>query len=356
MIEIRNDSGVFLQLPEGAKITVEIASTIFNTDDVLSGSYSYPFRFPLTDSNQKFISSGHLPERDIKPELPVTVNLGLLNFKALMGYKTSGQYANGYLLIDLATVADRLRTESLRTLVKEQVRVSSAEGLPVPSLRTLAEAPPGQYPIVFPPFRNPEMVEQDFRPVKEVGPPVKYDETYRRPTIVNRFRTGTADIYSNAVAGLTPDVMLVPMVYFTWLVRYVCDKIGFSASGSLFTDTDLSRLVIFNTQSVPGQNVNTGEYVVEVSRHLPDLSIGEFFKAIRSYVGCSIDFDARTRTARFNTYHALRRASGYLDLSDGVIPDREAFEYSGVNGFKIKSHIEQNDKALVENNQCIALK
>lgn len=351
MIEIRNTAGLALQLPPDARVSVELVGTILNTDDVLAGSYSYPFRFPLTDHNIRFIQSGHLPERDIQPELSVRVTLGPLSFTALMGYKTSGLYADGYFLIDLAEVAERLRTSSLRTLVKEQVRVTSAEGLPVPSLRALADAPPGQYPIVFPPFRNPEMVEADYRPITALGPPVAYDETYKRPLIVNRYRTGTLDVYRNAVAGMTPDTLLVPMVYLTWLLRYVCAQLGFTAAGSLLTDPDLNRLVLFNTQTVPGQNIDTGEYVVEISRHLPDITVSEFFKALRTYVGCSIDFDARSRTARFDTYRALRRVSSYLDMSEGIVADQLSLERSGVSGFIIKSQPDSQDKALTESNQ-----
>ncbi|MCF0071270.1 hypothetical protein LZD49_12385 [Dyadobacter sp. CY261] len=340
MLEIRNPNGLILELPADQRLNIEINSTIFDTDDVIRGSYSYPFEFGLTPNNCRFIGNSHLPESPPQDDIKVTVRSGPFQFGALLTFKTSGSVATAALLIDLGEIADKIRNVPVREFVTEHFFVSTDETSGAPTMLKLATAPAGRYPIVFPPFHNSEMVDAEFKPVNSQGAPI----SFTRPTIVNVCYPGVeGPVYSDTLLG-TGDRLLVPMVYMTWLISYICSKLGFTASGSLLTDPVLSRLIIYNTQTTPGLSIDTAGYTVEIGRHLGTYSVSEFFKAVRAWIGVSIDINVTNRKAIFNTYKALTRQADYVDLSKSVIPETEGVEKSETKGFTVTAFKDDSDK------------
>lgn len=340
MLEIRNAAGLTLELPADQRLTIEINSTIFDTDDVIRGSYSYPFKFGLSPNNCRFIGNSHLPESPPAADIQVMVKTGPFQFAALLTFRTQGLYADAALLIDLGEIADKIRNVPVREFVTEQLFISTSEISDSATLLKLATATPNRYPCVFPPFHNSEMVDEGFKPVDSQGKPL----SYTRPTMVNVCYPGTPEpLYSNTELG-SGDRLLVPMVYMCWLISYICQKLGFTASGSLFTDPVLSRLIIYNTQTTPGLSIDTGGYTVEIGRHLGTYSVSEFFKAIRAYIGVSIDINLTSRKAVFNTYNAMTRTADYVDLSSSVVPETDGVEKSATKGFTVTAAKDDSDK------------
>ncbi|SDE20182.1 hypothetical protein SAMN04487996_10423 [Dyadobacter soli] len=334
MLEIRNADGLMLELPADQSITVELNSTIFDTDDVFRGSYSYPFEFGLSPHNCRFIGNSHLPESPVATDMKVSVRSRPFHFDALLTFKTTGNKANASLLIDLGELADQIRNVPVREFVTERFFVTTDETGETPSMRKLATAPPSRYPCVFPPFHNSEMVDAEFKPT----------ENYKAPTIVNVCYPGLPEpVYSNTLHG-TGDRLLVPFIYVGWLITYICNKLGFSASGSFFNDPVLSRLVIYNTQTTPGLTVDTAGYTVEIGRHLGEYSISEFFKALRSYIGMSIDFNFTTRKAVFSTYKSLAALQDYTDISSMIVPNTEGVDKNTGKGYNVKVSTDSSDK------------
>ncbi len=333
MLQIKNDTGHTLQLPEDQKLTVEINSTIFDTDDVIKGSYSYPFRFGLNENNRKFIRNGQLMESLVEPDMKVRVTAGAHSFVATLTYKTSGLYADAALFIDMGALADQIRNVPLREFVTEKFVIGTEELPGRVTLLSLATAPPNTYPVVFPPFYNEDMVDKDWRPLDSSGNPVS---SYKRPTTMNSFlpHIGT---YINQANG-EGDFMFVPMVYMCWLITYLCRKLGFSTAGSLFTDPELCRIVLFNTQSTPGQQ--GGNYEVEVGRHLGTLTISSFFKALRAHVGISIDLDTAAKVATFNVFRAIKQNKESLDFSFWFVPGTYGIDHAGTGGFVVNTFAE----------------
>ncbi|SEI39294.1 hypothetical protein SAMN05216327_101182 [Dyadobacter sp. SG02] len=334
MLEIRNSEGKVLELPEDQTITIEINSTIFDADEALRGSYSYPFTFGLSPNNCLFIGNSHLPESPISTDLKVSVRSEPFHFNALLTFTTSGNKADAALLIDLGELADQIRNVPVREFVTERIFIGTDETANVATMRKMAVAPPNRYPCVFPPFHNSEMVEAEFKP----------NANYKAPTIVNVCYPGTPEpVYSNTLLG-TGDRLLTPFIYVGWLITYICTKLGFAASGTFFSDPVLSRLVIYNTQTVPGLSVDTGGYTVEIGRHLGDYSISEFFKALRTYVGLSIDFNLTSRKAIFNTYKSMASSNAYTDISEMIVPETYGIDKSAGKGYNIKVFSDGSDK------------
>lgn len=341
MLEIRNSAGLALQLPTNQKLTVEINSTIFDTDDVIRGSYSYPFKFGLTPANCVFIRNSHLPESPVQPDMQVSVRSGPFQFNALLTFTTSGVYADAALLIDLGEIADKIRNVPVREFVTERFFVGTDETGSGVTMLKLATAPPNRYPVVFPPFHNSEMIEADFKPVNSSNQPIP---NYVRQTIANVCYPGISEpSYSDTQLG-SGDRLIVPMVYLGWLISYICAKLGFTASGTLLTDPVLSRLIIYNTQSTPGMSPDNAGYTIEIGRHLGTYSISELFKAVRSFIGVSIDINVTGRKAVFNTYKSLAESTAYIDLSGAVVPGSDGVEKSSRKGFTVKAFADTNDK------------
>lgn len=333
MLQIRNSAGLVLQLPADQKLSIEINSTIFDTDDIIRGSYSYPFDFQLNDNNCRFIDNGHLPEVTVSTDINVLVTTGPHSFAAILSYTTEGEKADASLLIDLGAIADQMRNTSLREFVTEILLIDSLELPDKVSLLSLATAEPNTYPVVFPPFLNPQMIDSDFKPTA----------TYRNVTISNYYYTGSG--YAHSLAG-QGDLLFVPMVYLCWLLTYVCRKLGFGVQGSLFTDPELSRIILFNTQTTPGLSRETGQFKVEVGRHLPDVAIADFMKSLRAYLGLSIDVDMSFRKVTFNVYREIKSRRNYLDVTRHLVAGSLGNERRGPGGFVVKTKIYSQDKSI----------
>jgi hypothetical protein len=341
MLEIRNDAGLSLQLPADQRLTVEINSTIFDTDDIIRGSYSYPFKFGLNENNCRFIADGHLPEVALQPEMRVAVSAGPHSFFATLTYKTSGIEADAALLIDLGEITDQIRNTSLREFVTETLVISTLELGAKPTFQKLAEAEPNTYPVVFPPFFNSDQVEKDWKPLDSSGNEIG---SYARPVLHNLYYPDL-DMYTGTLLG-HGDVIFVPMVYTCWLVQHICQKLGFAAQGTLFTDPVLSRLILFNTQSIAGLDPQTGEYLVKVGLHLGDDTIATFFKALRAYLGLSIEVDVTAKKVVFNTYRSLRKTREMVNISAELVPGSQGVDQGIDGGYVVNTYVDDADKYL----------
>lgn len=315
-----------LDLPEGQTITLELVSMLLGSSEVLQGSYSYPFKFPLNEANRQFIDNGHLPEANVPAELPVLVSEGTFAFQALMGYTIDGKYADAYLLVDLGEIADIIKNVPIREFVSETFLVSTledgyGEG---PSMRDLSLAEPSLYPIVFAPFLAENFVDDSFKP----------SESYKRPVLINPYLPGvTNGIFLNTIEGAEGGILHVPLIYLVWLLKYISVKLGFRPTGPALNDENLKRLVLFNTQAIPGHT--GGTYTIQIERHLPFETISAFFSALRDYLGLGVFFSASDKTAYFATYVHLRRVEQSIDLSDSYIPGSDKIENGEWKGFRI---------------------
>ncbi len=326
-----------LDLPEGQTITLELVSMLLGSSEVLQGSYSYPFKFPLNEANRQFIDNGHLPEANVPAELPVLVSEGTFAFQALMGYQTEGKYADAYLLVDLGEIADIIKNQPIREFVSETFLVSTledgyGEG---PSMRDLAEAEPSFYPIVFAPFLAENFVDESFEPTP----------SYKRPVLINPCLPGISrTIFLNTIEGAEGGIIHVPLVYLVWLLKYISVKLGFRPLGPALIDDNLKRLVLFNTQAIPGHT--GGTYTVHIERHLPFETISGLFSALRDYLGLGVFFNATDKTAYFATYTQLRRVESSIDLSDAYIPGSDKVNRGDWKGYRVFNDIDEGDEKL----------
>ncbi|GAB3177700.1 hypothetical protein [Telluribacter humicola] len=342
MLELRNHAGLTLQLPPDSRITVEILSTILNTDEVLRGSYSYPFRFPLSPHNIRFLGVGYSPEQLANVEMPVTLAVdGMPVERGLMSFKIMGRYADAYLKLHLGEVASKVRELRLRQAVNEPFSLGSSEEQVKATLVRLHTADPATYPVVFPPFRNDLMIEPEYTTGRA---------NYTRPTLFNRYQTNDGTLFFDSQLSYYyqyGERELVPMLYLTWLIRKICAVLGFTAVGSWLHHPEVERFILFNTQTVPGLNYATGANI-ELSQHVPDMSVGDFLKALRAFKGLGVFFDGRARQVRFVDYRTLRSSSQYQDFTDGFIPESDQYDQPDQGGYTLKNYVEETDELYKE--------
>lgn len=364
MIEIRNERGT-LQLPMGEKLSVELVSTILNTDQVLQGSYSYPFRFPLNEHNLSWLGGGATAEQLARRDYAVHLYAdGIPLERGAMTYRVSGQYADAYLKLDLGEVAGRVRELRLRDLMNERFALGNTLVDVWRKLDELTQAAPGVVPVVFPPFRNELMIEPEFVGVPNTG--------YVRPVVFNRYTPWVNVLqpglmvpafYGGAghlsVVGLHPHShALVPMLSLVYVVRRFAQKLGFTAMGEWLSEPEVMKLIVFNTQAMPdidpaAWNAPTealpgGTHYVEMGRHVPDMSVGDFIKALRGWMGVGVFFNSKTRSVRFKAYRSMKNEAGYQDFTEGFIPATDQYTTPEKTGYTLTNYREEADEALKE--------
>jgi hypothetical protein len=365
VIEIRNEKGRTLQLPMGEKLSVELISTILNTDQVLQGSYSYPFRFPLNEHNLSWLGGGATAEQLARRDYAVHLYAeGIPLERGAMSYRVSGKYANAYLKLDLGEVAGKLRELRLRDLMNERYPLGSSLVDVWRKLDELTQAAPGVAPLVFPPFRNELMVEPEF-----VGAPAS---GYERQVVFNRYRPWVNVLQPGPMvpaffggAGHLVNPLahqhrhgLVPMLSLVYVLRRFAQKLGFTAMGEWLSDTEVNKLILFNTQVMPDipatawNNASAalpgGTYYVEMGRHVPDMSVGDFIKALRGWMGVGIFFNSKTRSVRFKAYRTMKNESSYQDFTQGFIPDTDQYDTPDKTGYTLTNYREDGDELLKE--------
>lgn len=336
MIAITNEKGVTLDLPAGQKLTIEIVSTILNTDDVLRGSYSFPFSFPLNANNRNFIG-GYTIDQISAYEIPVTIYVnGVILEKGILGYKIGSKVADGFVKLHMGEVANKIRDTNLRDMFSESIALAYSLDDLVETMKDLDTAPPASVPFVFPIFVNTLMIEDD-----------KAEPSRSGVNGFNLYVSGAEYGHKfDALGGAEQN--LVPMFYLTWIIKDISLKLGFRAQGSWLTDDEIERLIIFNTQTMPGYDFSKISYDVIPGLHLPDITIAEFFKRLKSFFGLGIFFDPKNRTVTYESYKHIRQKAEYQDLSHTQLADTVEWYYPEQTGFIIQSGEDARDQLFTE--------
>lgn len=337
MIAITNESGITLELPLGQKLTIEIVSTILNTDDVLRGSYSFPFSFPLTAKNRRFLG-GYTLEQISAYEIPVTIYVnGVILEKGIMGYKIGSKQGDGFIKLHMGEVANAIRDTNLRDMFSAPIALAYSLDDLVETMKDLDTAPPATVPCVFPLFSNKIMIEDNT------------DEPSRSTvSSFNQYVFGAEYGHKFDALGGT-EQLIVPMFYLTWIIREISTKLGFRAEGAWIVDAEIECLIIFNTQTLPGYDFSKISYDIIPGLHLPDITVSEFFKRLKAFFGLGIFFDPKNKVVTYESYKHIRQITECQDLSYQQIADSVEWSYPEESGFVIQSGEDSGDQLFKEN-------
>src|SRR5882757_3131028 len=154
MFRIRiNSTGKYIVLGDKQSLPVEINSTLFNNQDELLGSKSYPGTAPLED-NQAEIQNAQLILTDpALRKIPVTAFLGASPFKECsFNFTIKGKEINYNLYFDASLIVNILKTVTLNhlsdPLINDQLNFDNQDEY-LAYIMSTTTAAPGTMPMVF---------------------------------------------------------------------------------------------------------------------------------------------------------------------------------------------------------------
>ena len=301
MLAITNAQGLTLDLPTGQRLTIE-QSAGWLTDDTLPGAFSYPVEFPLNDRNEQFLQGGYRPSAAaVVMELPVSVQLsGVLYRQCVFSYRIVDGKGAGYLKIDAGEAFPTLRGLKLLDVFSEPIRLET--GVPgsnlADTLKNLAELPPGSVPAVFFPIRNDGFFEKELTGTPDQKDTVCLPNFSRQPYLnaypTNGFLTDTE---------IRLGYPLCPQFYLAWVLDRIFAQAGYRIAGDWCAHEETRRLTILNLTGIrtlwfPEFPVNANPVflpAVAPGLYLPDMTVADLLKALRTRYGLVYSFNANSR-------------------------------------------------------------
>ncbi|MFD1143047.1 hypothetical protein ACFQ4C_18110 [Larkinella insperata] len=338
MIQIRNQQGEYLHLSPGQRLTIEQASTLLIDDEKTPGSFSYPIRFPLDDHNQRFLGYAYRPDvLNVKMELPVQVNLqGHLYRRCTMRYRISDMVGDGYLVIDSGEVADRLKKTTLAELLPAEMPF----GMNLPFVRQelgtwmqyYASQAPGLEPFTFFPIRADGFMD-DIKEFNSEKMPGYVQRFYLNSFGRSGFRTDSPGNYG---------LHAVPQFYLVYILKQIMAGLGYQLEGDWIEDPETQRLVVMNNTAMVA-NIKTGAvYKVNPGLSVPEMTAGDFLKAVCQRFGLIVLYDANSSCARIRTFTSILK-SNIVDLSTYQL---QGYSVEGAEqqGYSVRDFIDEKDR------------
>lgn len=351
MLEIRNSTGKVLDIPQAQTITIEILSTLFSEEDVLPGSRSLPINVPMTERNQQFFEGKWHYHTDSFPEIPVSVTMcGQTQYNCLLNYRVKNSRIESYLKIDLGQLAAAIKSTRLKDILTQQVSIGTSAAARATTMKTIATAEPGTYPIAFFPMKNDNFFEENYQPPSRSGVAFGFQK------YVNWWDVESETFVVDGIFFTIPGFptggvrilgfLIVPFVYVRHTIEQVCLHLGLKAVGSWLDEYETRRLVWDNNIAIE-ENYYNGQVfansVVRVGDFAPDLTIAEFFKALRGFFGVGIFVNTMLKEVLFKTAKKLTYEEHYVEVGfaqqSKFTADQEAQK-----GITLENNVDSSDE------------
>ncbi|KAB7728120.1 hypothetical protein F5984_20455 [Rudanella paleaurantiibacter] len=342
MIQITNQAGAHLELPPGAVLTFEQAVRWLG-DGKTPGGFSYPISFPLNEANRRFLQHAYRPDTpEPTMSIPVSVQIGeVLHRRCTLSYRVQNGGGDGFLKLDGGEAADPLRSLSLRDAVGTDL-VYLDEVLEGPRslaeyLNKIATLAPSTFPLTFFPLKNDLFFEKELTNEQVPG-------LIRQP-YVNMYGSGPQGPATfQTDAALQKGFPIVPFFFLTDILNRVFARIGYRPVGDWLADPEVLCYTIFNLTAIDAYRGRweMGRFAVRVRDHLPDVSVSDFLRALRSRFGILFHFDSSNRTV------SVRR---WLDIISSPPQDLAGYQLAGYSidepareGITLRDYIDDSDE------------
>lgn len=326
--------GITLDVADSAKLVIEFVATTFNDSNLLAGSYSYPVTFPFTPKNVGYFNhSQHLENREARVRRNVIIRLfGIAWKNAVLEYDISSKGYEGSLTIDNGAVASQLRDKKISDVFtkneKGKITFSSID-LGIDATQVTSHMLDSNLP--------------------------EYGRYFCWPTFINPMITGenndlveTAKVNDfNNMAEVIDAQFYSPMFNHVWILKEVCNWLGFSAEGSYLDDPFIGSMVIYNTGTRTGEDWKV-QKKVRPAQHLPGISISDYIKAIRNDHRAMVYFDALTKTAHFELSSVILESNNRLDLGNRQVEDSLSIKRQSESSFRLITKTDDSDELYKE--------
>ncbi|QNF34370.1 hypothetical protein HUW51_17175 [Adhaeribacter swui] len=295
----------WLDLPPDLSVQMEIYNPLFQTD-YIPGSLTYPFNLPADSKlNQRELSfPGELAvSRYSKKFFSAQMYLmdqlwrvGKLNvLKKVKDYSVNFQ-------TDIGDIESRLKEDNLRDLNLGTAPLSMQP----------ADIYPGSLYALFP-LKNPGFYDGK-------------KETFGK--YLNYYADGFP--VASGIHTQTPFPYLVHVLY------QVMAHYGYRIQGAWLEEESTRRLVIYNNQVPAGAPF-------PINRHVPDMKVNEFLRAVRSLLGLGFIFNTTAKIMQVVKLKDVLRSTAYVDWTSRAKPSYE-WEPNLTNGFTLKQEPDGSDE------------
>lgn len=320
-------NGISLDVEHNSKLTTEFVATTFNESAVFAGSYSYPIIFPFTDKNVAFFEhSHHLENRSNRRAREVIISFFGMPWKeAILECQISRVGYEGTLKVDNGAIAEWMRDVTLSgafssyedgKIIHQSIELGNDE------------------------FAVQNNILNNRNPI--LG--------YVWPTYINSYATGILKSGDDTLINdfdnmstLSVSKLYSPWFYHVWLIRKLCEWMGYKAVGSYLDDQFIRSLIVYNTGMRTGADWKV-QKKINPAEHLPNMTIADYFKSIRNDHRVMIYFDSLTKTAHFELSSHLLESDSILDITEGIHYDSLLIKGQNDTSFKLLSKVDDNDE------------
>lgn len=303
---------VLLDVESGSNLTVEWFSTVFNEAELFRGSYSYPVDLKWSEKNLTALNFANKLENRLA-RISVVVSIIIFGHtwkNAIMEIDVEDQRLPATLLIDNSIISDTIKENTLLDMFSyfdgiekkySTIDMGTTEAQKRAHMLDTALYP-GAYPYAFPSMTNFGL----FGEKNLSGQAWVNGFNWEDPTI-----TGAYQLYDN--------FFYCPSFYLVWMIKEICKKMGFEAIGSFLNHAEIQTWVIYNTGYYTGSEIKNNGFVIVPARHLPKITVSNFFKILRNDFKLFIYFDSLTKKAHFELPDRILEKENKMNFSPWML-------------------------------------
>jgi hypothetical protein len=301
-------NGEYCDLGDDFSFTMNLKSPIFSSD---TGSASYPFKIPNTERNARLMGFKHRPENtgnvyqtaqgtflwDNKILFQGTLKMKILNSKSFEGalYEGSGDF--NYCRKNMGIRDFEYYDYHFEN---EQEGADFATG-----------CNDKYYPerhVAFPQIRDYKYISDTPGPDNQIW----YINNQNNSGVI----TLLTDFYKNRTN-------IVPMVFLRSALFHIFTGLGYTilSDHDFFNDTDLNKLVIYNSLSCNGLCPDFTYNFTDIyaKMHLPKMSLNDFLKALENFFNIRFFMDYINKTVKIINIDEVISAASYIDFEKNII-------------------------------------
>jgi hypothetical protein len=306
----------YLDLGEGASITLETTSPFFMTDGI-PGTISFPSTASPTKKNKRLLGNPEIisNQNNLNTKIAAELYIKDLLYKAgqLTNIKPNKKGYQYSFLSDAGDFQSKINGVSMRSLDL------------------------GTDILVF----DNSSENYALFPVKNES--FYGDKNTNFKGYLNYYHGGSfpTNTTSSSFYAITPFPYLVQVIRKTFAL------FGYLVYGAWLDDPEIATAVVYNNYALDKvvTGVNSWETTIAIANHLPDMTVGEFIIAIKNMFGLGYIFNPIDKTVKIVTLNEVINDQTYVDHTSKAEPEYE-LALNESNGFKLSQEQDSGDEAL----------
>ncbi len=339
MIEIRTLDGKEIELKSN-EITIELNNSLFNDGSQLKGSFSYPVSLALSPGNIKLF--GYVNQLEVSPKIiniPILLRAGFRSFrKAVLNISVTENSFEGTIKIGIGSISEKIKTVKLTELPFKKISLGLDKWSVNKAMMDAAiNTDWKKIPFTFIPTRNADFYGT-FKSQDSKGEDPKPSSLQNAYT----FKNGIGE-FSIDVTATIKSSQIVPYFYLPYVLNEIALFFGFTLTGDFISHPEVAKIIIYNINAV--QFIHSPDYFISVAghKHLPAITIAEFFKAISCFFCCRIRVDEKKHELDISWKKSVFKARSHQNWSDKLITvNNQKFVLS--EGYTISAQLNGTEK------------